>query len=199
MKTVNTMNIKNLLNVMLFGILVVMLMLATVGCDKKKSGNTNRFYCPPGQFCGYPGQPGYGQPGYGQGIVGLGYDQSSGSSVFLEFVIQGAQYTNPYYANGQAYVYGQVDMLSGQCNGGFVQPDTYQLQSQYPATIQNGVVSNVQLIGIGMQTRQQIQVNVSYATMQYPVGGVQQSQYLPLSASMTVQSPSGYCYLSVQP
>lgn len=211
MTTPNRMNLKNLMNGMLFGALVVMLMLATVGCDKKKSSNNARYnggFCVPGQICqqpGFPGQPGFGQPGYGQGIVGLGYDQMSGSPVFMEFVTAQQGYQDPYFASGQTYVYGQIDLNNGmQCGftGGWIQPDSYSLESQYPSNIQNGVLSNAQLIGRGLYGNQ-ITVNVSYATMQSPYGGVGSgSQYLPLMASMTITTANGVpCnqYLSVQP
>lgn len=202
--TPRRLNTKSLMNGILFGILVVFLLIATVGCDKKKSSNNNNFrYCPPNQInCQNYGGGFPGQPGYGQGVVGLGYDQNSGSEVYLEFVAQtGSAYGNQNYINGPTYVYGQIDTNGFQCgNGGFIQGDSYTLESQYPANAQNGVVNNVQLVGYGFSGNQ-IVVSVSYATMQYPIGGYPSNSYLPLSASMTVMSFNGApcTYMSVQP
>ena len=193
-------NSKYLIKGVLFGFLVVALMVLTVGCSKKKSSNSNNFNnCQVGQYCVNPGAGnGFGvQPGYGNGVVGLGYDQNSGSEVFLEFV--GPTNQSPYYMTGQVYVYGQLRTNGIQCNdGSFLPGGTYALESQQAVYAQNGVVNGANL---SMNTQfGQMTVQVSYATMLYPINGVQTSQYLPLSASLSLNSQSGWAcsYMNVQ-
>ena len=194
-------NFKNLMNGMLFGVLVVMLMIATVGCDKKKSNNNGFRHCQPGQFCQNPG--GFpGQPGFGNGVVGFGYDTNSGSQVYLEFVSQQGQFGGSCYVSGQTYVYGQIDTNGINCqNGGYIPADSYELSSQFPANAQNGVVGNTQLVGYGYYG-DQITVSVSFATMQCPMGGFYNGEHLPLSASLTITSVNGMpcnAFMGVQP
>jgi hypothetical protein len=152
--------IKNLLKGMMFGLVVVLLASANIGCSKKKSnGNPN---------LGWRGGYGYGNPGYGGygaiSNVGAGVDQGGRYMVILAASTQ----TDPMYGmgSGPAFVEGEMrvhaPLVCGGMNQGLVlPPDQYRLipANNQPGYLDVDMLTGVTLIAQGAYAQAMIRID----------------------------------------
>jgi hypothetical protein len=153
--------IKNLVKGMMFGLVVVLLASANIGCSKKKSnGNPNAGW--------WGGGYGYGGPGYGGygaiSNVGAGIDQAGRYMVILAASTQ----ADPMYGmgSGPAFVEGEMRVAAPLVCGGMNQglalpPDIYRLipANSTPGYLDVDMLTGVTLIAQGAYAQAMIRID----------------------------------------